>query len=243
MEENIPATCRALAESILSEKDSRNRMKQCRQAIGLGRNAVKNAEGMSDAELLDVQNTLRLAFRASRGIYNPNTSITKLARLRMERAGITKLPVISATRPKLVGTDAACLAVSDVKLPEKWFDTSRAIAAMNAEEFALMSVGADGTYSVCLRLIDANDHYLEASEYKKVIEVSPLMAIRIETGRVYFGAAEALEDGVGFQIANGRYVCSMTTLRSGPHLRFLATLIQSRDPVSEIHQLPEFREV
>ena len=83
MEEDIVSSCRDLAASILSEGDARTRMQHCRRAIGLGRQAVKSAEGMSGTELLEVQDTLRLAFRASRGTYNPNASITKLAKLRM----------------------------------------------------------------------------------------------------------------------------------------------------------------
>lgn len=243
MTEDIASNCRALAASILSEEDARTRMQFCRRAIGLGRNAVNSAEGMSDTELLEVQNTLRLAYRASRGTCNPNASIAKLAKVRMERAGIKHLPIVSATRSRIVGTDTACLAVSGAKLPEKWYETPHALAAMNAEEFALMSVGADGSYSVCLRYIDANDHYLESPEYKKVVEVSPPMAVTIGTERVFFGAAEAVEDGVGFGIANGRYICSVTSLRSGRHPRFLATLIRSDDPLPEVYQLPEFREV
>ena len=243
MEEDIVSSCRDLAASILSEGDARTRMQHCRRAIGLGRQAVKYAEGMSGTELLEVQDTLRLAFRASRGTYNPNASITKLAKLRMERAGIMQLPIVSATESRIIGTDTACLAVSDEKLSEKWFETQHATAAMNAEDFALMGVGADGSYSICIRLIDADDHYLESSEYKKVVEVSPPVAIKIRTERVFFGAAEAVEDGVGFRIANGRYICSVTSLRSGRHLRFIATLIRSDEPVPEVHQLPEFREV
>lgn len=198
---------------------------------------------MSDADLLDVQETLRLAYRASRGTYNPNASITKLAKVRMERAGLAQLPIVSATRPKLVGTDTACLAVSSGTLPENWFLTSSAIKHMNSERYALMGVGSDGSYSVCLRLIDAGDHFLKSPEYKKVVEVSPPMAIKVENEHVFFGAADAIEGGAGFGLANGRYICSVTSLRSGRYLRFIATLIRSDNDVPEIYGIPEFREI
>ena len=243
LEDDIVNNCRALTASILSEDDARARMQCCRRAIGLGRNAVKASDCMSDADLVEVQNTLRLAYRASRGTYNPNASITKLAKVRMARAGISQLPIVSATRPRLVGTETACLAVSSNKLPENWFETPRAIKQMNAESYALMGVGADGTYSVCLRLIEADDHFLESPEYKKVVEVSPPMAVKIENEKVFFGAPEKIEDGAGFSLANGRYTCSVTSLRFGRYLRFIATLIRSDDTVPEVHQLPEFREV
>ena len=242
MKDYVANECRALGTSILSEDDARTRMQYCRRAIGLGRIAVKTAESMSEADVLDVQETLRLAYRASRGTYNPNASITKLAQVRMARAGFAQLPIVSATRPKLVGTDTACLAVSSRHLPEKWFDTPTAIKQMNEARYAVMGVGSDGSYSVCIRLIDATDHFLENAEYKKVIEVTPPMAIKIENEIVFFGAPEAIKDGTGLQVANGRYICSVSSLRSGRYLRFIATLIRSDDDVPEVHQLPEFRE-
>ncbi|MEO0859409.1 MAG: hypothetical protein AAFY65_02260 [Pseudomonadota bacterium] len=243
MEENIAVECRTLRTSILSEDDALTRMQFCRRALGLGHLAVKTAEDLSETELLDVQETLRLAYRASRGTYNPNASITKLAKVRMARAGFAQLPIISATRPKLIGTDTASLAVSSKPLPDKWYDTATAIKHMNEARYAVMGVGSDGSYSVCIRLIDATDHFLENPEYKKVIEVSPPMAIKIENETVLFGAAESIKDGTGFRVANGRYICSVTSLRSGRYLRFIATLIRSHDNVPEIHRWPEFREV
>lgn len=243
LKDNIAVECKALRTSILSEDDARTRMQFCRRALGLGRLAVKTAEDLSETELLDVQETLRLAYRASRGTYNPNASITKLAKVRMARAGFAQLPIISATRPKLIGTDTASLAVSSKPLPDKWYDTATAIKQMNEARYAVMGVGSDGSYSVCIRLIDATDHFLENPEYKKIIEVSPPMAIKIENETVLFGATESLKDGAGIRVANGRYICSVTSLRSGRYLRFIATLIRSNDDVPEIHQWPEFREV
>lgn len=243
MESDIASKCRELATSINSEDDARTRLQYCRQAIALGRTAVRTADTLSDTDLSDVQDTLRLAFRASRGTYNPNASITKLAKVRMERAGLTQLPIVSATRPKLVGTNSACLAISSQPLSGNWFDTHSAIKQMNLASYAVLSVGSDAFYSVILRLINADDHFLEYPEYKKVIEVSPPLAIRVENEQILFGAAEALENGVGFQLANGRYICSVSSLRSGRYPRFVATLIRSDDDVPAIHQLPEFREV
>jgi hypothetical protein len=243
VEDDIANECRALRTSILSEDDARTRMQLCRRALGLGRTAVKTAEVMSEADLVDIQETLRLAFRASRGTYNPNASITKLSQARMARAGFAQLPIISATRPKLISTDTASLAVSSKPLPERWYDAPTALKDMNAARYAVMGVGSDGSYSVCLRLIDATDHFLENPEYKKVIEVSPPMAIKIENESVLFGAPEAIEDGTGLRVANGRYICSVTSLRSGRYLRFIATLIRSQDDIPELHQWPEFREV
>ena len=127
LEDNIANECRALHVSILSEDDARKLMQYCRRALGLGRTAVKTADNMSEADLLDVQETLRLAYRASRGTYNPNASITKLAKVRMARAGYTQLPIVSATRPKLISTDTASLAVSSKPLHENWFDTQSAL--------------------------------------------------------------------------------------------------------------------
>ena len=243
MEDDIANECRALRTSILSEDDARTRMQLCRRALGLGRTAVKTAEGMSEADLLDIQETLRLAFRASRGTYNPNALITKLAQVRMARADFAQLPIISATKPKLIGTDTASLAVSSKPLPENWYDTPTALKHMNEARYAVMGVGSDGSYSVCIRLIDATDHFLENPEYKKVIEVSPPIAIKIENEMLFFGAPEALKDGTSLRVENGRYICSVTSLRSGRYLRFIATLIRSDDDVPEVHQWPEFREV
>jgi len=161
----------------------------------------------------------------------------------MERAGLTQLPIVISTRPKLVDTDTACLAISSQALSENWFETQSAIKQMNSANYAVMGVGSDGSYSVCLRLINANDHYLEMPEYKKVVEVSPPFAIKVENEQMFFGAAEAIENGVGFQLANGRYICSVASLRSGRYPRFIATLIRSNEPVPVIHQWPEFREL
>ena len=234
---------RSLFNCIAAEEDARTRMQHCRRAIGLGRSAVREADLLSDAEIIEVQDTLRLAHRVSLGMYNLNTSITKLAKFRMERLGILQLPILSATKPKNVVTDTACLAISDSNLPDNWYDTSKAVEAMNAEQFGLAGVGSDGVYSVCLRLIDAKDHFLEPAEYKNVVEVLPAFAISVDAGRLYFGPAENLQRGVGFLIANGRYVCSLATIRSGRRLRFLATMIQSDDPVPNVHQIPDFREI
>ena len=104
---------------------------------------------------------------------------------------------------------------------------------MNEARYAVMGVGSDGSYSVCIRLIDATDHFLENAEYKKVIEVTPPMAIKIENEIVFFGAPEAIKDGTDLQVANGRYICSVSSLRSGRYLRFIATLIRSDDDVPE----------
>ena len=177
MDNDVLETARALTDSINTEADARTRMQFCRRAIGLGRSAVREAESLSDADVVEVQNTLRLAHRSSLGMYNPNASITKLAKFRMERLGISKLPILSATRPKKVGTDTACLALSDGCLSGDWFDTPTALTAMNEERYGLAGVGADGVYSVCLRLIDATDHFLEPPEYKHVVEVLPTFAV------------------------------------------------------------------
>jgi len=233
---------RALAKDIAAETDARTRMQFCRRAIGLGRLAVKEANALLDTDIIEVQDTLRLAHRSSLGMYNPNASITKLAKFRMERLGILTLPLLSATKPKYVGTDTACLALSDNTLPDDWIDTSKALLAMNKEKYGLIGVGADGEYSLGLRLLDTTDHFLEPAEYKKVVEVLPPFAIKVKKERMYFGAAENLSNGAGFLIANGRYVCSLATLRIGPRLRFLATIIQSDQPVPSVHQLPELRE-
>ena len=239
MTKDIVSAARDLNESIVQEADARKRMQLCRRAIGLGRTAVKEADTLSDAEVIEIQDTLRLAHQASRGLHNPNATITKLAKVQLDRLGISALPIISATKPKRVSTDAACLALSDKGLPDNWFDTSNALEGMNAEKFGLVGVGADGAYSVCLRLIDLSEHFLEPGEYKKIVEVLPPFAIKVHTERLYFGAAENLESGADLSLANGRYTCSIATLRSGKSRRLLATVIKSDKPVPVVHQIPE----
>ncbi|MEM1277908.1 MAG: DUF6386 family protein [Pseudomonadota bacterium] len=240
---DLPAAARALADSIVAETDPRTRMQLCKRSIGLGRQAVKDAESLSDRQIVAIQETLRLAHRVSLGTYNPNTSITKLAKVRMERLGLTSLPILGETRPKRVLTDTACLAISDRELEGDWFDTLTALSAINAGRYGLLGVGADGAYSVCLRLIDAEEHFHEPVEYKRIVEVSPVFALRVGTGRLVFGAAENLMQGGALEVENGRYLVVISSLRSGPRLRFIATALRSEAPVADFHQLPDLREL
>lgn len=234
---------RSLEKSIANEKDARSRMQYCRRAIALGRSAVREADALSDRDIEEIQNTLRFAHRVSLGMYNPNASITKLAKYRMERLGLQALPIIGVTKPKNVGTDVACLALSDDNLPDSWFDTATALQAINAEQYGLVGVGADGIYSVCLRHIDAKDHFLEPAEYKNIVEVLPPFAVQVTSGALCFGPAENLRSGATLPVPNGRYVCSLATIRSGRRLRFLATVFEGDMSVPAAHQLLEFREL
>lgn len=114
---------------------------------------------------------------------------------------------------------------------------------MNEGQYLVISVGADGSYSLYLRLIEASDHFLESQEYKRVVKVLPPVAIRVENKQVFFGAAESVEVGGGLCVENGRCTCSVASLRSGRNLQFIATLIRSDDNIPEVYQFPEFREV
>lgn len=243
VQNEIALASRQLAEDIKGEQDPRNRMRLCRKALGVGKTAVAEADHLADDEISDIQAMLRLAHRTSKGIYNPNTSITKLAKKRMERLGLVKLPVIRATRPKLVGTETACLSIADRELPENWWDTGSALEAINSGRYMLAGVGADGVCSLCIRLVAAREPFLDPPEYKKVIEALPNFSLRIESGQIWFGSAENVAGGVGFPLENGQYLGSVVSLRSGRNLRHVATIVRSESRTDVFHQLPEFREL
>ncbi|MGG7565777.1 hypothetical protein ACQ5SO_06385 [Rhodovulum sp. DZ06] len=218
-------------------------MKLRRRAIGLGQDAVR-AAGTLEAGPLDAAiAALRAAHAASRGVYNPNASITKLAKRRMELAGLSELPLIAAPRAKGVGTDTACLAIACGPLPELFGDQPVAVAGMNAGRFFLFSTGADGRYSCALRLAEAEAPFLKPGEYKLVVEATPPFRLNMTVGRIFFGAAEDVARGTSVPAADGAWTGQVVSLRSGRGLRHVATLIPGAAPVSPFHAIPEMREL
>ena len=238
----IAEACESLASIIDSERDARTRMRHCRQALGLAREALQKAEQLTDEDMRAVQSTLRVAQRASHGFCDTNAPMTKLAAIRMERLGFDRLPIICETKPKRVITDAACLAIADSELPENCLETHAAIAALNEGRYLLASVGADGAYSVLLRHLDADEPFLNPQEYKKVVETSPPFRLNVSTGRVLFGALDCITKGVVLPIDNGIYQGQLVSLRSGRGLKFVATLVRGGGTADPFYQLPEFRE-
>ncbi len=242
-EHSIAVDCKRLVATIDAEKDMRTRMRHCRQALGLGRQAVLEVGRLSDEDIATVQSTLRFAQRVSKGFCNPNVFITRLAEIRMRRLGLEKLPLVSMTKPKRVITESACLAIADAELPENWADGAVCLEAANAGRYVVAGTGADGCYSVIIRLLDADEPFLEPPEYKRVVEALPPFALNVSTGFVLFGAAEVLGKGAVLAAANGRYGCQLVSLRSGSALRIIATLISCGDVAEPFQQLPEFHEI
>ena len=217
-------------------------MRYCRQALGLGREALQKAEQLTDEDMRAVQSILRVAQRASKGFCDTNAPITKLAAIRMEQLGLTRLPVINETRPKRVITDGACLAIADGELPENCWETHTAVAALNEGRYLLAGVGADGAYSVILRHLDADEPFLNPQEYKKVVESLPPFRLNVSTGRVLFGALDCITKGGVLPVENGSYQGQLVSLSSGRGVRFVATLVRDGGPVDPFYQMPEFRE-
>jgi hypothetical protein len=236
---DVAAATRNLRGRLENAPDVRQRMKLCREAVGLGKAALKSTENLGDGAVDDLVALLRVAHTASRGFENPSAVISKLSRIRLERRGITELPLISTTRSRVVGTDAACFALADRPLPGGWPDTSAALTAMNAGRYALAELGADGGYSACLRLVDAPEPFLDLSEYAKILDVTSPFAIHVETGTLMFGAAENLAAGVALALENGRYIGSVTALRSGRGTKLVATVVRSEAEVEPFHTLPD----
>lgn len=240
-EYRIADACEQLGLTIEAESDARLRMRQCRQALGLGRQAVLGAERLTDADIQALQSVLRLARRASNGFCDTNTLMTQLAAIRMDRLGFSRLPVIGETKAKRVRTETASLAMADGVLPDGWWDTQAALDAANAGRYLVTGTGADGPCSVLLRHLDCGEPFLVPQEYKKVLETLPPFRLAVTTGCVLFGAAENLGAGVALPIGNGRYLGQLVSLRSGDSLKFIATLVRDGGPVDPFHQLPEFR--
>ena len=232
----------ALHEEIKHETNPRKRMQLCRKSLGLGKHAVKLAAKLTSDQIYDIQETLRLANRVSKGFQNANTSISKLAKARMEKLGINELNIRSYSRPRRVGTDTACLALSDAELEENWFESSVSLTRINEGAFFLLSIGADGINSLVLRILDMDELMLEPSEYKRVVEVSPVFRIEVSSGKLFFGAPENITAGVSIPASNGIYHGTITSLRSGANLKYIATLIQSSKPVEKLYQVPVFQE-
>lgn len=241
-EYRIADACDQLSQTIKAESDVRLRMRQCRQALGLGRQAVLGAEGLTDADIQALQSVLRLARRASNGFCDTNILMTQLAAIRMDRLGFSRLPVIGETKAKRVRTETASLALADAVLPEGWWDTQAALDAANAGRYLVAGTGADGPCSVILRQLDCDEPFLVPQEYKKVLETLPPFRLTVTTGRVLFGAAENLGAGVALPIGNGTYLGQLVSLRSGVSLKIIATLVRDGGPVDPFHQLPEFRD-
>lgn len=242
-EYRIADACEQLSLTIGAESDARLRMRQCRQALGLGRQAVLGAERLTDADMQALQSLLRLARRVSNGFCDTNTLMTQLAAIRMDRLGFSRLPVIGETKAKRVRTETASLAIADTALPDGWWDTQAALDAANAGRYLVAGTGADGPCSVLLRHLDCDEPFLVPQEYKKVMETLPSFRLTVSTGRVLFGAAENLGGGVTLPIGNGTYLGQLVSLRSGGSLKIVATLVRDGGQVDPFHQLPEFREV
>lgn len=241
--QDLAELARKLGGDIASESDARKRMKLCRQALGLGRSAVKSAADLTDDDIKSIQSSLRLAHRASRGTFNPNVAVTKLAQTLMNRAGLTELDIIAATRSRTVVTDTASLAIADQELPDDWWDTKASLAQMNEGRYFHFTTGADGRFSVTLRLIAGTELFLQPKEYKQVLEVSPIFRVVVGSGRVQFGSAEDIVKGVSIPAETGPYLGTVTSLRSSHGPRFIATLIRSDAPVDPIHQTVEMTEL
>lgn len=223
--------CIALENEINSESDPRRRIKLCRQGLGIGRDATRNAETLTEDEIHQLQATLRLVHSTSRGICNPNTHITKLAKTLMAKRGLDALPLLEKTRPKIVGTDTASLAIAAKDLPQDWYEPSAIIQGMEQQEFYAFGTGFDGGFSVCLRLLEGDSPFLDPKEYKRVVEALPPFALTIDNGGLFFGAAENVTAGVYLALETGRYVGTVVSLRSGRGLRLICTLIRSDQPV------------
>lgn len=241
-EHQITVACEQLTLAIGAAKDPRTRMRHCRQALGLGRQAILKAAQLTDEDMLAVQSTLRLAQRASNGFCDTNTLMARLAAIRLDRLGFAQLPVIGETKPKRVRTDAACLAIADGDLPENWWDTQKAIEAANAGRYLAAGIGVDEAYSVVLRHLAGDEPFLNPQEYKKIVETLPPFRLNVSTGRAFFGAAESIRDGVELPMENGTYHGQLVSLRSGRSLKFVATLVRKGGAVDPFHRLPEFRE-
>lgn len=239
----IANACDHLAAAIGAQRDARERMRQCRQVLGFGRQAVLDAALLDADDVVALQSVLRLARRASNGFCDTSTLMTKLAAIRMTQLGFVQLPVVCETKPKRIRTEAACLAVADNELPAGWWDTQTSLEAANAGRYLVAGIGADGACTVMLRHIDADEPFLNPREYKSVVESLPLFRLSVSTGRVFFGAAESLRGGVGLSLENGSYCCELTTLRSGRAVKVVATLVRGDKAVDPIVQAPAFRDL
>jgi hypothetical protein len=184
-----------------------------------------------------------LAFRQSRGLANTNTSITKLAKARLDRLGLKSIPKHTETRFKAVTTDTACFAVSDRPLPENWTDPTAAVAAINAGNYFGFGLGADGRYPLRLRHIDMAEPFLEPAEYPKVIEALPQFALRVTTGHLYFGSAENITAGVAIAVPTGDYCGAVVSLRAGADVRLICTITALQSPTAPLTSFPELTEV
>jgi len=218
-------------------------MQHCRKSIGLGKCAVKLASELTPDQICDIQETLRLANRVSKGFQNANTSISKLAKARMEKLGIIGLEILYSTRVRRVETNTACLALSDSELDEKWFDPNFSISKINEGAFFILGIGSDGINSLVLRILNMDEALLEPAEYKRVVEVSPIFRIKVLSGKLFFGAPENITVGASIPVPNGIYHGTITSLRSGANLKYIASLIQSNKPIEKLYQLPEFQEL
>lgn len=243
VENQIADACEQLSLTIEAEKDAKVRMRYCRQALGLGRQAIINAAHLTDEDMRSIQSVLRLARRRSNGFCDTSTFMTKLAAIRMVRLGFAQLPVIGETKPKRVWTDAASLAIADSELPDDWRDTHKAIEAANTSRYLVAGIGADGPCLVSLRHLNADEPFLTIQEYRKVVETLPPFRLKVTTGRVLFGAAEGIGSGAVLPIENGTYLGQLVSLRSNGNPRLIATLARDNGAIDAIHQLPEFREL
>lgn len=241
-ENQIADACEQLSLTIEAEKDARVRMRYCRQALGLGRQAVLDTACLTDEDMRSVQSVLNLARRMSNGFCDTSTLMTKLAAIRMDRLGFAQLPIIGETKPKRMRTEAASIAVADAELPDGWWDTQKAVEAVNAGRYLVAGIGADGPFSLSLRHLNADEPFLTIQEYKKVLETTAPFRLKVTTGRVLFGAAECIGSGAVLPVENGTYLGQLVSLRTSGNPRFVATLARDGGAVDAFHQLPEFRE-
>lgn len=234
--------CRAHAARIAAETDPRARQRRCRAALAFGVRAQAGAAGLSDADLRAVVDLLALAAARSRGMVPTGTIAAGLARLRMERIGLTAAPILRASRGRRTGTDAGALSLG----PREAFAGDWSFAAMldeiNAGRRFELGLGGDGGVSVALRLLDGPEPFLEPKEYGKLVEASPLFRLIVEAEAVWFGPAEAPSRGATIPVEPGEWRGQIVSLRSGQGLRHVASLFRDDRPVEPFAQLPEMRE-
>ncbi len=231
----------SLTHQVEAERDPRKRIKLARRLAFAGASLAENEAPTTVEELEQGIAALALARRSGAVTYDLNRSQAKLARRRLEALGCAEAEILAETK-KTVLVETACLAAaSDPNLDTIFltWENDEILRAMNQGRLFLARFGADGRYRVVLRWIDAVEPVLKAEEYRYVENASEVGQLRIESGRLLFGAPEDLANAAALDVPKGLMRVQIFCLLKGRSSKIVLVACRSDAPPPPLIRMQE----
>lgn len=235
------AEIEALTGQIEHERDPRKRIKLARRLAFAGASLAATEDETALADLDLGINALSLARRSGAVTDDLNRSQAQLSRRRLEVLGCAEAEILGEAK-KTVLVDTACLAAAadpDLDTVFLTWENDQILEAMNDGRFFLARFGADGRYRVALRWLEASEPVLKAEEYRYLENSSEPGYLRVETGRLFFGAAEKLDQAAALEVPKGLAKIQIFCLRKRASNLVLLVACRCAEPPPPIMRMQE----